>query len=296
MRFYRALLRLYPASFRAEYRDELCYAFAERARELSGPLARVRIVLAALADVIPNAHRGALGRPAPGPRATPRARSRRTPGFALTAVLVVALGVGANTAVFSLADFVLRAAAAVRRRRPAGEALAEGAGYGSMSEASPANYRDWKRDDHLVLRHGRVLAPRREPRGRRRAAAAGDGARRRRSCCRSWASRRCSAASSRREDVADGAVRRAEPRALAVAIRRRPERDRHVRPARRRAAHRDRRDAGVVPVPVAAPSRPGRRSSCAKRTSATATTTTSTSSRVCVPASPSSRRARSWRS
>ena len=33
MRFYRALLRLYPASFRAEYRDELCHAFAERTRE-----------------------------------------------------------------------------------------------------------------------------------------------------------------------------------------------------------------------------------------------------------------------
>jgi len=55
MRFYRALLRLYPAFFRAEYREELCYAFGERTGELAGPLASVRILLAALADVIPNA-------------------------------------------------------------------------------------------------------------------------------------------------------------------------------------------------------------------------------------------------
>ena len=31
----------------------------------------------------------------------------RTPGFTLTAILVVALGVGANTAVFTVTDFVL---------------------------------------------------------------------------------------------------------------------------------------------------------------------------------------------
>jgi predicted permease len=141
MRFYRALLHLYPSSFRAEYRDELSLAFAERTSELSGPLVPLMIVLAALTDVVPNAiaaHwdvlRQDLGYAA-------RSLSR-TPGFALTAVMVVALGVGANTAVFSLADLVLV------RPLPYAEAgrlvkLWQGGG-GGMSEASPANYRDWK--------------------------------------------------------------------------------------------------------------------------------------------------------
>ncbi len=141
MRLYRTLLHLYPSSFRAEYREELCLVFAERTGGLSGPLAWVRILLAALADVIPNAiaaHwdvlRQDLGY---------AARSlRRTPGFALTAILVVALGVGVNTAVFSLADFVFL------RPLPYADAgrlvkLWQG-GDGGTSEASPANYRDWK--------------------------------------------------------------------------------------------------------------------------------------------------------
>jgi len=141
MRFYRSLLRLYPAAFRAEYRDELCDTFAERARELSGPLARGRILLAALTDVIPNAvaaHWDVLCQDV-----SYAVRSLlRTPGFALTAVLVVALGVGANTAVFSLADLVFV------RRLPYADAdrlvkIWQGSDSGT-SEASPANYRDWK--------------------------------------------------------------------------------------------------------------------------------------------------------
>jgi predicted permease len=141
MRFYRALLRLYPAFFRVEYRDELCWAFAERAGELSGPLASMRILLAALADVIPNAlavHGDVLRQDL---RYAARAL-RRTPGFALTAVLVVALGVGANTAVFSVADFVFV------RPLPYADAdrlvkLWQGS-EGGRNEVSPANYRDWK--------------------------------------------------------------------------------------------------------------------------------------------------------
>ena len=144
MRFYSALLRLYPASFRTEYREELCYAFAERAGEISGPMSSLRIFLTALADVIPNAigaHWDVLRQDLGF-----AARSLwRTPGFALTAVLVVALGVGANTAVFSLADFIfvrpLPYADAGRLLKLWQQDTREGGGWGDVS---PANYRDWK--------------------------------------------------------------------------------------------------------------------------------------------------------
>jgi predicted permease len=102
MRFYRALLRLYPTSYRLEYRDELCRTFADRTAHQSA----FGAALSAVADVVPNAvavHWEILRQDL-----TYAARSlRRTPGFAITAVLVVALGVGANTAVFSVADVAL---------------------------------------------------------------------------------------------------------------------------------------------------------------------------------------------
>jgi putative ABC transport system permease protein len=142
MRFYRALLRLYPAGFRAEYRHELSAAFAERTREFSGPLAPLLIAFAAIADVVPNAlavHWDIL-------RQDLRyaARSlRRTPGFAITAILVVALGVGANTAAFSLADFVLVRPLAFREPERLVKVWQTTPGYSSI-EVSPANYRDWQ--------------------------------------------------------------------------------------------------------------------------------------------------------
>ena len=71
----------------------------------------------------------------------------RSRGFALTAILVTALGVGANTAAFSVADFVLL--------RPLPfpdpdtlvrlcEGPRTGGGWGCMNQLSPANYRDFK--------------------------------------------------------------------------------------------------------------------------------------------------------
>lgn len=142
MRFYRTLLHLYPSSFWAEYREELCDVFAERTREISGPFASLMIFLAALTDVIPNAiaaHWDVLRQDL-----VYAVRSlRRTPGFALTAVLVVALGVGANTAVFSLADFVFVRPLPYRDADRLVKLWEHTPGYDTM-ELSPANYRDWK--------------------------------------------------------------------------------------------------------------------------------------------------------
>ena len=141
-RLYRWLLRLYPESFRAEYGPELTSTFEESTRGRSGAASAV----AAVGDVVPNAFlahghillqdlRYAL-------RTLNRAR-----GFALTVVLVTAIGVGANTATFSVADFVLL------RPLPFPEPNTlvrlcwgprTGGGWGCNNQLSPANYRDYR--------------------------------------------------------------------------------------------------------------------------------------------------------
>ena len=71
----------------------------------------------------------------------------RARGFALTAILVTALGIGANTAAFSVADFVLlrplpfaNPDALVRLC----EGPRTGGGWGCNNQMTPANYRDLK--------------------------------------------------------------------------------------------------------------------------------------------------------
>jgi predicted permease len=138
--FYRALLRLYPSSFRADYGAELARTFEEQMRDRS----RAGRMLAAIADVIPNAlaaHREILAQDLRyAARTIAGAR-----GFAVGAILVTALGVGANAATFSVAEFVLL------RPLPYPEPdtlvrLCEGprtgGGWGCMNQLSPANYRD----------------------------------------------------------------------------------------------------------------------------------------------------------
>jgi putative ABC transport system permease protein len=140
---YRWLLRLYPASFRNEYGREMAAVFARERRDTRTALGRSALWLRVIADTCATAagiHRDILGQDL---RYTLRTL-RRTPAFALTAVTVVALGIGATTAAFSLADFVLI------RPLPFPDAdrlvrfSEERPGFPRM-ELAPANYRDLKR-------------------------------------------------------------------------------------------------------------------------------------------------------
>ncbi|HVE35900.1 MAG TPA: ABC transporter permease [Gemmatimonadaceae bacterium] len=149
---YRFLLHLYPASFRAEYGDELLRAFAEAARH-RGPVANA---VAALRDIVPNAliaHGSMLRQDLHYAFRT----MRRSRVFVATVILVTALGVGANTATFSVADLVLlrplpfRDPGALVRLC---EGPREGGGWGCMNELSPANYRDVARTTTTVRQWG----------------------------------------------------------------------------------------------------------------------------------------------
>jgi putative ABC transport system permease protein len=145
MRIYRLLLHLYPASFRADYGDEMEAIFRLDLRNARGA-ARIALWVGVVREVIMNApavHWDILKQDL---RYTARTLNRAR-GFALTAVLVTALGVGANTAAFSVADFVLLRPlpfadpdALVRLC----EGPRSGGGWGCMNELSPANYRDFK--------------------------------------------------------------------------------------------------------------------------------------------------------
>jgi putative ABC transport system permease protein len=142
MRLYRALLHLYPASFRAEYGEEMAAIFRVRLRDAGGPVARLATWLAVLGEVAMNApavHWDILKQDL---RYSVRTLSRAR-GFALTAIAIVALGVGANTAAFSVTDFVLFRPLMFRDAERLVTIWQRSPGYSRM-ELSPANIRDWK--------------------------------------------------------------------------------------------------------------------------------------------------------
>jgi predicted permease len=145
-RFYRALLYLYPASFRTEYGRALVATFGARTRDMSGPVRSVRGALAAVADVLPNAIAAHWEILRQDVRYTGRSL-RTTPGFTLTAILVIALGVGANTAAFSLADFVLLRPLAFHEPDRLVGLWESTPGYARI-EFSPGNYRDMRAMTH----------------------------------------------------------------------------------------------------------------------------------------------------
>lgn len=143
---YRALLRLYPASFRHEYGAEMRADFARRRRDASGPLARAALFAGAAADVV--VHAAAVHAELFRQDLRYAVRSfRSAPGFTATVVLVAALGVGVTTAAFSVTDHVLTRPlpfAAPDRLVRLWQSEPE-RGY-VRTELSPANFRDWRRE------------------------------------------------------------------------------------------------------------------------------------------------------
>src|SRR5580698_843760 len=133
MRLYRALLHLYPASFRAEYGEEMCAVLTQRQTSL----------LSATVEVLRNApavHWDILRQDLCYAART----LARAPGFTAVAILVLALGIGANTAVFSVTDYVLIRPLPFLSPDRLVRVWEKLPGYRQM-ELSPVNYRDWRR-------------------------------------------------------------------------------------------------------------------------------------------------------
>jgi predicted permease len=142
---YRALLRLYPRSFRQSYGEEMVAVFTARTAG-RGALAKFGTLLAAVAEEVPGAGGAHWTLLKQDLRYAARTL-RRSPAFTVTAILVTALGVGANTASFSAADFVLFRPlpyAEARELVRICEGPVDGSGSGCMNQLSPSNYRDLK--------------------------------------------------------------------------------------------------------------------------------------------------------
>jgi len=152
MGFYNLLLHLYPASFRNEYGQEMRTLFARRRREAGGRLDALFLWPQTIAEVIVNAAlvHGDLLRQDSSYTAR---MIRRAPGFAVTAVLIVALGIGATTAAFSVTDFVLLRPLPFSEPDRLVKLYQRTPGYARL-ELSAANYRDWKQGSTVFERIG----------------------------------------------------------------------------------------------------------------------------------------------
>jgi predicted permease len=147
MRLYRALLHVYPASFRAEYGEEMVRIFAQRVRDASGWMVAL-LWIGTLFEVLYNAIGVHLDILQQDLRYIGR-MLRRSPGFALTVTMVTALGIGATTAAFTMVDHVLiRPLPFAAQDRLVNLYEDHSFASGKMGEEwdlSPADYRDWKR-------------------------------------------------------------------------------------------------------------------------------------------------------
>lgn len=142
MTIYRVLLWLYPASFREEYGGEMRVIFGRRWRQAPRASARAMLLVDACLDALRNAPAAHLDIVRQD-FATAWQTIRRARVLSATVVAVTAVGIGATTAAFAVADHVLI------RPLPYHEPhrlvkIWQADTSGGRSEASPANYRDWR--------------------------------------------------------------------------------------------------------------------------------------------------------
>jgi predicted permease len=139
MKLYRALLHLYPASFRGEYGEEMCAIHARRRRDASNlPLLWIETFF----DILSNALRVHFDMLRQDALYAARIFAR-SPGFSLTAIAVAALGIGATTAAFTMVDHVLLRPLPFADQDRLAKLWESPPGY-RHTELSPVNYRDVK--------------------------------------------------------------------------------------------------------------------------------------------------------
>jgi putative ABC transport system permease protein len=154
-RSFRALLALYPREFRDEYGREMAMVFADRHRDALNLWERALIWLEGVSGVLIHAPKEHCYMILQELRYAFRS-FRRNPIFSTTVVLTLALGIGANTAVFSLISGVLlrplpypdpeRIVTVAESNRPNDVA--------GRNLVAPANFLDWRSQSQTFERMG----------------------------------------------------------------------------------------------------------------------------------------------
>ena len=138
---YRALLHLYPKSFRGEYESQMTEVFSQRRRDASGPFGMLALWIETFFDVLFNAalvHLDILGQDL---RYFGRTL-RQSPGYALTVIAIAGLGIGATTAAFSITDHLLIRPLPYRDADRLVNVLETE--QNGRFELAPPNFMDWK--------------------------------------------------------------------------------------------------------------------------------------------------------